>query len=269
MPELSKAKKRELKNNYLFDSAEHDRLNFSGAKYESLSDNRKQLLLRLQRFYAYRHLDVKTRINDFYKNLSVLKTRLPKQLLDRDIRTKAYQKLSLLIDDPMVERVFRDRSTGRPVSPFNPNGHFIDKYVMPQRYDSFSNVLSQLGKASPFAGKEIMLAELPTDECYSDFKQLPPLGVAKSRANSAYILTMEDLRTYNCIVFYDRNSFVEGNESSMPEWGTVSKTAKPLAIQILDSDPNKLLLASKEIARLRSNDPIAIYDLYGKLFYPF
>jgi hypothetical protein len=53
-------------------------------------------------------------------------------------------------------------------------------------------------------------------------------------------------------------------------WGRVNDIGRHpiLAFQVIDADPKALLAATRSMLKRRRNDPVAVFDIYGRLFYP-
>jgi hypothetical protein len=158
------------------------------------------------------------------------------------------------------------------------------------RLDNLARVLRELGTSDAFSGTESAM-RLDAAIWNGGQNQLPAAAFRSFRKNAN--LSPEELvenffrgahdttqwggnAKYNSVTFFDPEVFTPNRNIGDVDgymnwrWGRVNDIGRHpiLAFQVIDADPKALLAATRSMLKRRRNDPVAVFDIYGRLFYP-
>ncbi len=195
----------------------------------------------------------KSRFNAFVQETRRLHSRLPKALVSPIAKSIARNKLKRI----------------------------TSATILVQRFENLPKVLSQLESKNILENEEAMIVDRSPSADQKRTRQarkqntiLRPglememhIGRAGALANVSLASVMESLG-HECRVIFDEKSFANTRQFGEPSWGHSRAPAHILGIQIYDPKPEALLQFAKAMAKRRLNDPMVIFDVYGKVFYP-
>lgn len=138
------------------------------------------------------------------------------------------------------------------------------------RFHDYLDALKRLQK-NRFEGLACEPVDVPIRDFFNSFEsEEPPAMHTKSVLNWFHGITgglPEPLIRggHSIMLIFDKKSIGKVIHGMHHELG---KDPKLLGITVLGPDPAKLLETSQLVARFRLNDPVPIFDHYGKIFYP-
>jgi len=145
------------------------------------------------------------------------------------------------------------------------------KYGIPTRFESLSRVLTELRNPKMLVGQECLLSEPPKK--YGEDRYAFSMAFALSRIASDktdYGGFIGDHKPYTCRLLFNADAFSHEQQLGFHEWGYIKNTPNSavLGIQIFDPDPRTLYQFTKAMLKIRPNDPIVVFDVYGEVFFP-
>jgi hypothetical protein len=224
-------------------------------------DNREYLRSERMKVWRERAAKSKETAKSFARAAKELKQRMPKALVSKEQKAIARSKLLEILQT-------------KPTTLTSWPGTTKPAKRVPQRFENLAKVKARLSKPGIFRGEEAMLFRSPF--AIKEPYPLPRKTTKRKEASkfaSGWTSLAEDMADwsrshYSCRVFYSKESFSHDQQFGTAAWGHLREGAKPLAVQIFDPDPKALLDFAKVMAKRRKKDPIAILDLYGRVFYP-
>ena len=138
------------------------------------------------------------------------------------------------------------------------------------RFDNLARMLTEIGLDDSF---QYAGATRGMEGVHLADSDLSPKSIMRyfMQSTVSKVTDWSELAKYNAVAYFDPNVFDSSyHYHDGYEWGKIKKDVKHpvMAVQVMHWDPKVLAAFTKGMLKIVPDNPIAVFDLYGNVFFP-